>query len=108
LSFISPYLFLQLALLIFLLGFGWEQWKLRDIFSGWFVLTTLGLACFAFVMDQLAIRLGVWAYTDGGTLNYMLFSMPIEEYFVFFLHTLFCFIFIRHYSTEELGFDDDV
>ena len=107
-NFISPYLFLELALLVFLLGFGWEQWKLRDIFSRWFLLTALGLACFAFVMDQLALRLGVWAYSDGGVFNFKLFSMPVEEYLVFFLHTLFCFIFLRHYSPEESKFDDDV
>ena len=101
LRYISPYLFLQLALLLFLLGFGWEQWKLRDIFSRWFLFTALGLAVLGFALDQIAIRLGVWAYTNSGIFNVLLLSMPIEEYFLFFLHTLFCFIFVRHYSTEE-------
>lgn len=98
---ISPYLFLELALLVFLLGFGWEQWKLRDLFSGWFWRVALGLACFAFVMDQAAIRLGVWAFPDGSNFSLKLLSMPLEEYVMFFLHTMICFILIRHYSGEE-------
>ena len=101
LNYISPYLFLQLALLLFLLGFGWEQWKLRDIFSRWFLLTALGLAVLGFAMDQVAIRLGVWAYTNSGIFKVQLLSMPIEEYCLFFLHSLFCLIFVRHYSAEE-------
>lgn len=97
----SPYLFLELALIVFLLGFGWEQWNLTDILSGWFLLTALGLACFAFVVDQMAIRLGVWAFPDGSNFSFRLFSMPIEEYIAFFIHTLICFILVRHYSAEE-------
>jgi len=95
----SPYLFLELALLIFLLGFGWEQWNLRDIFSRWFSLTALGLACFWFVIDQIAVRLGLWAFPDEG--NWKLLSLPMEEYIMFFLHTLICFIFVRHYTSAE-------
>lgn len=95
----SPYLFLELALLIFLLGFGWEQWNLKDIFSRWFFLTALGLACFWFVIDQIAVRLGLWAFPDEG--NWKLLSLPMEEYIMFFLHTLICFIFVRHYTSAE-------
>ena len=99
--YISPYLFLELALLLFLLGFGWEQWKLRDVFSRWFLLTALGLAVLGFAMDQVAIHLGLWTYTNSGVFKVQVFSMPIEEYCLFFLHSLFCLIFVRHYSTEE-------
>jgi lycopene cyclase domain-containing protein len=100
-TWISPYLFLELALLVFLVGFGWEQWRLRDLFSGWFWRVALGLASFAFVMDQAAIRLGVWAFPEGSNFSPKLFSMPIEEYVMFFVHTTICFIFVRHYSEEE-------
>jgi lycopene cyclase domain-containing protein len=101
LTYISPYLFLELALLVFLLGFGWEQWNLQDIFSRWFLLTMLGLACLGFVLDQIAIRFGIWEYADSGTFNLKLVSMPVEEYLLFFLHALFCLIFVRHYSVED-------
>jgi len=96
----TPYLFLELALFVFLLGFGWEQWQLRDLFSRWFLLSALGLAGFAFIVDQLAVHLGVWAFPDGSNFRLKIFSMPLEEYGMFVLHTLLCFIFVRHYSEE--------
>jgi len=97
----SPYLFLELALIVFLLGFGWEQWNLRDIFSRWFWLTALGLACFWFVIDQAAVRLGLWAFPRDGNSSPQLLSLPVEEYIMFFLHTVICFIFVRHYTLDE-------
>src|ERR1041384_5247618 len=100
-SLISPYLFLELALVIFLLGFGWEQWSLRDIFSRRFWLTALGLACFWFLIDQVAVRLGLWAFPRHENSSAQLLSLPIEEYLMFLLHTVICFIFVRHYSQNE-------
>ena len=95
----SPYLFLELALLVFLLGFGWEQWRLRDLLSRWFWLTASGLACFWFVIDQIAVRMGLWSFPDNGSSKLLL--LPVEEYFMFFLHTLICLIFVRHYSRTD-------
>jgi lycopene cyclase domain-containing protein len=97
----SPYLFLELALIVFLLGFGWEQWQLRDIFSRWFLFTALGLACFWFVIDQAAVRLGLWAFPTRTNPSPQLLSLPLEEYLMFFLHSVICFIFARHYSIDE-------
>src|SRR5689334_17748645 len=98
---ISPYLFLELALIVFLFGFGWEQWNLRDIFSRRFLLLAGGLACFWFAIDQLALYLNLWAFPDDGTYTFKILSLPIEEYFMFFLHTFVCFIFVRHYSEDR-------
>ena len=95
----SPYLFLELALLVFMLGFGWEQWRLRDLLSRWFLLTALGLAGFWFVIDQIAVRMGLWSFPDDG--SWKLLLLPVEEYVMFFLHTVICLIFVRHYSPED-------
>jgi lycopene cyclase domain-containing protein len=94
----SAYLFLELSLLVFLLGFGWEEWKLKDLTSRVFWLPAVCLACFWFVIDQIAIRLDLWAFPKTGTLPIQIFSLPVEEYVLFFLHTLVCFIFLKHYS----------
>lgn len=102
----SPYLFLEVALIVFLLGFGWEQWRLRDIFSRWFLLTALGLACFWFVIDQVAVRLGLWAFPDGADSSAKILSLPVEEYLMFFLHSVICFIFVRHYHLSESRSND--
>lgn len=96
----SPYLFLELALLAFLLGFGWEEWQLSDLCSRWYWLTALCLACFWFVIDQIAVGMGLWTFPENG--KFKLLSLPIEEYVMFFLHTLVCFIFLRHYSEDRI------
>jgi lycopene cyclase domain-containing protein len=94
----SAYLFLELSLLVFLLGFGWEEWRLRELRSRRFWFAAFCLACFWFVIDQVAIRVGLWTFPEAGTLPIRIFSLPIEEYALFFLHTLVCFIFLKHYS----------
>ena len=95
---LSAYLFLELSLLVFLLGFGWEEWKLRELTSRVFWFPALCLACFWFLIDQIAIMLGLWTFPKTGTLPIQIFSLPVEEYVLFFLHTLVCFIFLKHYS----------
>jgi len=94
----SPYLFLELALFTFLLGFGWEQWRLSELFSPRFLLTAVALAVFWFVIDQIAVELGLWTFPKTPSSSFRLLSLPIEEYMLFFLHTVVCFIFLRHYS----------
>lgn len=96
----SPYLFLELALLVFLLGFGWEQWRLSELFSSWFLLPAVCLACFWFAIDQVALRLNLWTFPVSVTSTFRLLSLPVEEYLLFFLHTLVCLIFLRHYSQD--------
>ena len=56
-SLFSPYLFLELALFVFVLGFGWEQWRLRELWSRGFALTAVGLALFWFAIDQIAVHI---------------------------------------------------
>jgi lycopene cyclase domain-containing protein len=94
----SAYLFLELSILVYLLGFGWEHWKLSELRSRLFWVPATCLSCFWFVIDQVAIRLGLWVFPETGTLPFRLFSLPLEEYLLFFLHTLVCFIFLKHYS----------
>lgn len=97
----SPYLFLELALFVFLLGFGWEQWRLRELWSRWFWLSALCLACFWFVVDQIAVRLNLWTFPPSGSSSFRLLSLPLEEYFLFFLHTVVCFILLKHHAEER-------
>jgi lycopene cyclase domain-containing protein len=96
----SPYLFLELAILVFMLGFGWEQWRLSELCSGWYLLPAVCLACFWFAIDQIALRLNLWTFPVSETSTFRLLSLPVEEYVLFFLHTLVCLIFLRHYSQE--------
>jgi lycopene cyclase domain-containing protein len=97
----SPYLFLELALFVFVLGFGWEQWCLRELWSRWFVLTAVGLALFWFAIDQVAVQLRLWSFPQSASSSLRLLSLPVEEYLLFFLHTVVCFIFLKHYSNSD-------
>jgi|GEM_PF-2355598 len=97
----SAYLFLELSLLVYLLGFGWEHWKISELSSRMFWFPATCLACFWFLIDQIALRLGLWVFPEVGTLPIRLFSLPLEEYLLFFLHTLVCFIFLRYYSKAD-------
>ena len=97
----SAYLFVELSLLVYLLGFGWEQWDLRELCSRLFWFPALCLACFWFLIDQIAAGLGLWVFPETGSLPIRLYSLPIEEYVLFFLHTLVCFIFLKHYSRAD-------
>jgi len=94
----SPYLFLELALFAFLLGFGWEQWRLKDLISRRFAITAISLALFWFAIDQVAVRMGLWTFPETSTSRFRLLSLPLEEYVLFILHTFVCFIFLKHYS----------
>lgn len=96
----SPYLFLELAIFVFMLGFGWEQWRLSELCSRWFLLPAVCLACFWFAIDQIALRLNLWTFPTSETSTFRLLSLPVEEYVLFFLHTLVCLIFLRHYSQD--------
>lgn len=96
----SAYLFLELALLAYAVGFGWEHLDSGRLLSRSFLYAASGLAFFWFCIDQIAIELGLWTFPDGATLSFRFFSLPIEEYLLFFLHTLICVLFVRQYDRE--------
>jgi lycopene cyclase domain-containing protein len=97
----SAYLFLELALFVYLLGFGWEELRLKDIRSRAFLLPALSLALLWLLIDQIALALGLWNFPQGGTLNSRLLALPVEEYILFFFHSLVCLVFLKHYAKVE-------
>jgi lycopene cyclase domain-containing protein len=91
----SPYLFLELAIVVFFLGFGWEHWNFRRLNARVFWLPASGLACIWFAIDVLAIRLGLWAFPENGTFPIRIFSLPLEEYL------LCCFFYIPSFASSS-------
>jgi len=94
----SAYLFLELAITAFIVGFGWEYFEPRELLMRSFWVPALCLACFWFAVDQIAIGFALWTFPAAGTLPIRLFSLPIEEYILFFLHTILCFILLKCFS----------
>lgn len=81
----------------YVIGFGWEHWETKKLCSPRFIGVALALALFWFSIDQIAIWLGLWTFPEGSTLAFRLFSLPLEEYLLFFLHTIICFVFVQQY-----------
>ena len=97
----SAYLFLELSITAFIVGFGWEHFRLRELLSRAFWVPALCLACVWFVVDQVAIRFTIWTFPGPGTLTFRCLSLPIEEYVLFLLHTVLCFILLKCFSGQE-------
>jgi lycopene cyclase domain-containing protein len=97
----SAYLFLELAIVIYIFGFGWEHWRAVRLNSRTWFLSAVFLAGIWFMLDQIALHLGLWTFPKGGSLPIRLAALPIEEYIIFFLHTLICLILLKRYSKEK-------
>lgn len=97
----SAYLFIEMSVLLYLLGFGWERWSIRELLTRAFWLPASILAGVWFAIDQVAVRIGIWTFPSNGTLPYRLFFLPIEEYMLFFLHTFMCFVLLRWHSEND-------
>jgi lycopene cyclase domain-containing protein len=97
----SAYLFLELAIIAYVVGFGWEHWTLKELFSGPVLGAALGLSTLWFLLDQIAVMLGLWSFPAGGTMPVRILSLPIEEYLIFFLHTLVCFVLVKRYLRAD-------
>ena len=98
----SAYSFLELAVVAFIVGFGWHDWSRRELCSRRFWILALSLAGFWFVIDQIAVHLGLWAFPQGGTLPIRILSLPLEEYLLFFLHT-FVFLILVNQCSKTRG-----
>jgi lycopene cyclase domain-containing protein len=94
----SAYLFLELALLVFVIGFGWEHCDIATFRSRSFVRAAFVLATIWFVIDEVAVHLDLWTFPESGTLPVRLFSLPIEEYVLFYLHAVICLVWVRQLS----------
>jgi lycopene cyclase domain-containing protein len=95
------YVFLELGFLAAILTLmapvlraSWIQWRQVAVRSG--VLFVLWV-----VVDLIAIKLRLWTFPPGGTLPVRLFGLPLEEYLVFNIHTLACFLLVLMFRADE-------
>ena len=85
------YIFLELAAIIYLLGFGAPYLRVSRFRRTALLKIAVGVVFMWFVLDQIALRLGIWTFPEGGTLRFRLFHLPLEEYLGFLLHTVACY-----------------
>ncbi len=91
----SPYLFLELGLMLFVIAFGWRHWRVSDLASRPFLRAAGILVITWFIVDQTAVHLGLWDFPPGGTWRIRFLGLPLEEYFLFILHPIICLALIR-------------
>lgn len=87
----SGYIFLEVAAIVYLLGFGAPYLRPSNSRRPALLKLALCLISMWFVLDQIPLGLGIWTFPDGGTLPVRLFRLPLEEYLGFWLHTIACY-----------------
>jgi len=85
------YIFLELAAIVYLLGFGAQYLRVPNFRRTALLKTAFGIVLMWFALDQIALGLGIWTFPEGGTIRFRLFYLPIEEYLGFLLHTMACY-----------------
>lgn len=95
------YLFVEFAVLCFMLGFFGEEFRYKEFRNLRIWKVVLGFAVFWFLVDQIAIWIGLWTFPAGTSLPFRFFSLPLEECMLFFLHTFLCLVLLRHYSVPR-------
>ena len=87
----TSYLLILLASVVYLIVFCGPHLRFDLVAPRIAIKTALLLAGLWFVVEQAALFFGLWTYPPGGTLPIRVLALPIEEYIVFFLHTVTCF-----------------
>ena len=95
------YLFVELALLLTILGFCHGAFEWCELLSRRIGGRLLLLFVLWLVVDLVAVRLGLWAFPQGGTLSFRFLGLPLEEYILFWLHTLLTFMLVRLFEARE-------
>lgn len=91
----GSYLFLEAAILIFSIGLWKGNWQ-NGVLSGKIRLSVTFFFVW-FVIDQIALYIGLWSFPEGATLPFRLAGLPIEEYILFILQVVLVSSFINIY-----------
>ena len=94
------YLFLELTILItvYLISQNFIKWD--RIFNARSMVKIFLLTIFWFFIDQLAILLNLWNFPIGKTLPFRLFNLPFEEYILFIIHSILCYMLIAVFDND--------
>lgn len=65
------------------------------------ILIRIGVMFLIWVLvDQIAIHLGIWAFSDRNSISILITNLPIEEYAIFLLHSVYCIVFFEMYKRK--------
>ena len=60
----------------------------------------LGLFIFWTCIDYIAVSIGLWTFPIGNTFYIRLFKLPLEEYILFIIHTIICYLILLLFHNE--------
>jgi lycopene cyclase domain-containing protein len=86
----ASYLFLEIALVISIFVFTADSDPFHALRTRTFLLRSALLFALWFAVDQIAISLGIWYFPPQGTLPMRIARLPLEEYALFFFHSVIC------------------
>ncbi len=74
----------------------WTNIKSKKTFKFIVVLFFLWL-----IVDQVAIYLELWNFPAGTAFPFQIFKLPIEEYILFILYSIFCLMLIEIFNKND-------
>lgn len=94
------YIFLEIAIFITIAIIAQNFIQFREFLNKQLILKFIALIIFWFIIDQIAIHLNLWSFPIGKTLNFRFFNLPLEEYILFLLHSIVCYMLIQIFRNE--------
>ena len=94
------YLFLEIAVFITIYIIAQNFIQLKEFLNKVLISKFIVLIFFWFIIDQIAIHLNLWSFPTGKTLNFRFFNLPLEEYTLFLLHSIVCYMLIKIFRNE--------
>ena len=98
----AAYIFLEVSLLMTFLVLGYHVVDFKRLGSKRTLKCIGGIFILWVLVDLAAVQLGIWYFpAGGGTLPWRVLSLPIEEYFLFLLHSFACLVLSEVFSRRD-------
>jgi len=95
------YVFLDVGVLFGAVVLTWGHPMWRDVVSRWFAQRAIALFVFWCVVDYTAVALRLWSFPVGATISTRVHGLPLEEYAVFFVHSVLTLAVLRAMETRR-------
>jgi lycopene cyclase domain-containing protein len=96
----TAYIFLEASVVCLVYAFCRNAFDWKGLLERPTVFVTWGLFFLWFMIDQAAIHLRLWSFPHQGTLGLCFINLPIEEYVLFLLHTVICYMLVEVFHND--------
>ena len=94
------YLFTEITALIMIYTFTspFVNWKI--FFHKAILIRSAIMFVLWILIDQVAVSLSIWSFSNDNSFVALILNLPVEEYILFILHSIFCVVFIEMYKSK--------